>query len=84
MPRYRAHLLFRCRDVNQASRRNGWDNPVTKCENLSFVILGLDPRIHLFQLLNGSAVDPRVKPEDGGEERFSVITTSCEGGPPNM
>jgi len=56
---------------------------VIKCENLSFVILGLDPRIHLFQLLNGSTVDPRVKPEDDGQERFGVITTSCDGGPPN-
>ncbi len=43
-----------------------WDAPVIKGENLSVVILGLDPRIHVFQLLDDGEVDPRLKGEDDG------------------
>ncbi len=50
--------------------------PVIKGENLSVVILGLDPRIHFFQVLNGGIMDPRLKGEDDGEEGFGFASTS--------
>ncbi|KQM33273.1 hypothetical protein ASF03_05915 [Rhizobium sp. Leaf68] len=53
--------------------------PVIKGENLSVVILGLDPRIHVFQLLNDGEVDPRVKPEDDGRRGSASHQQRAEG-----
>jgi len=50
---------------------------VVKGATHSVVILGLDPRIHVFQVLNGGIVDPRLKGEDDGEEGFSFTSTAC-------
>jgi len=42
---------------------------------LSFVILGLDLRIHSFQGL----MDPRVKPEDDGREVWRALSATHGG-----
>jgi len=52
-------------------------------ENLSFVILALEARIHKLLTLMEN-VDPRLKAEDDGEEGSDIIATWCAREPPNL
>jgi len=49
-------------------------------ENLSFVILALEARIHKLLTLMEN-VDPRLKAEDDGEEGSDIIATWCARDP---
>ncbi|MDQ1196486.1 hypothetical protein QE435_002196 [Rhizobium sp. SORGH_AS 787] len=60
----------------------GWDSPMIEGENLSFVILALEARIHKALTLVEN-VDPRLKAEDDGEEGSLIIARSCAREPPN-
>ena len=70
------HLIFCPHDTNSSVLANRRNNPVIKGNNLSGVILALEARIHkpLTRLEN---VDPRLKAEDDGKERFNLIATPC-------